>query len=189
MIRARAGSLPTSAGQAAPLPGGASDLRVLKQLGKLRAPRFLSKRNSPPILTTTHAVPGKPKSMTRLWVGEGVPCSMIQKELAATWAHHSSHRTPLHLESLPHWQGFISWVMDSHIRQLHLTKGQKAQAGFRCVPSFSLSISMPMREGLFCFPTAVSLISNWIPMCWNECRKLGSCPVDVCLSVQACRGT
>ena len=136
MIRARAGSLPTSAGQAGPLPGGASDLRVLKQLGKLRAPRFLSKRNGPSIHTATQAFPGKPKSMTRFAAGKGVPCSVIQKAVAATWAHHSSHRTPLHLESLPHWQGFISWVMDSHIRQLHLTKGQKAQTSTGHEPNF-----------------------------------------------------
>ena len=164
-IRARAGSLPTSAGQAAPLSGGASDLRVLKQLGKLRAPRFLSKRNGPSIHTATQAFPGKPKSMTRFAAGKGVPCSVIQKAVAATWAHHSSHRTPLHLESLPHWQGFISWVMDSHIRQLHLTKGQKAQAGFRCVPSFSLrntDAHGSLREGLYLQPNCTDSTDDWI---------------------------
>ena len=107
LIRARAGSLPTSAGQAAPLPGGASDLRVLKQLGKLRAPRFLSKRNGPSIHTATQAVSGNLKSMTRLGAGEGVPSSVIQKAVAASWARHTSRRTPEHLESPSHERGSI----------------------------------------------------------------------------------
>ena len=66
-------------------------------------------------------------------------CLVIPKELAATWAHHISRQTPLHLDSPPHWRGFVSWVTDSHAWQLHLTRGQKAQAGFRCVASFSLN--------------------------------------------------
>ena len=45
----------------------------------------------------------------------------------------------LHLESPPHGQGFVSWVTGSHTWQCHLTRGQKAQAGFRCVPSFLLN--------------------------------------------------
>ena len=137
-IRARAGSLPTSAGQAGPLPGRASDLGVLQQLGELRASSLLSKRNGPPILTATRVVPEKPKSMTHLGAGEGVPCSVILKELAATWARHTSRRTPLRLESPLYGWGFVSWVTDSHAWQLHLSRGQKAPAGFTCVPSLSL---------------------------------------------------
>ena len=77
--------------------------------------------------------------MTCLEAGEGIPSLLIQKDLAATWAHHTSRQTPLHLDSPPHRCGFVSWVMDSHAWQLHLARGQKAQAGFRCVPSLSLS--------------------------------------------------
>ena len=184
-IQARAGLLPTSSRQAGPLPGVASDLGVLQQLGELRAPRLLSKRKGPSIHTTTQAVPGNLKFTTRFGAGEAVPCSVIQKAVAATCARHTSRRTPLHLESLAHWHGFISWVMDSHIRQLHLTRGQKAQAGFRCVPTFllsSINAHGSLREGLFCFPPVVSLMYDWTPMCWHECRNLGSCDRG-CLSV------
>lgn len=66
-------------------------------------------------------------------------CLVIPKELAATWAHHISRQTPLHLDSPPHWRGFVSWVTDSHAWQLHLTRRQKGQAGFRCVRGLSLS--------------------------------------------------
>ena len=162
-------------------PEGASDLRVPQQLGELRAPRLLSKKNSPSKLTATQAVPGNCKSMTHLGADEGIPCSVIQKAEVATWALHTSFLTPLHLESPPHGQGFVSWVTWQH----HLTRGQKAQAGFRCVPSFSLSnidAHGSLREDLFCFPTVVSLMYDWIPMCWHECRKLGSCDRG-CLSV------
>ena len=73
--------------------------------------------------------------MTHLGADEGIPCSVIQKAEVATWALHTSFWTPLHLESPPHGQGFVSWVTWQH----HLTRGQKAQAGFRCVASFSLN--------------------------------------------------
>lgn len=46
-------------------------------------------------------------------------CSVIQKAVTATWVGHTSCRTPLHLQTLPHGWGFISWVMDSHTCQLH----------------------------------------------------------------------
>ena len=85
-IRARAGSLPTSGGQAGPLPGGASDLGIPQNLGELRFPRLLSKRKSP----HTYSHSGSPR--------------VILKELAATWARHTSRRTLLHLES-PLWAG------------------------------------------------------------------------------------
>jgi len=137
-IRARAGLLPTSSRQEGLLPGGASDPGVLQQPGELRALRLLSKRNGPSIRTTTQAVPGNLKFTTRLGAGEAVPCWVIQKAVAATRVRHTSCRTPLHLESLPHGWGFISWLMDSHTWQLHLTSGQKAQECFRCVLGLSL---------------------------------------------------
>ena len=112
---------------------------VSQQLGELRAPRLLGQKNSPSKLTATQAVPGNCKSMTHLGSAEGIPCSVIQKVEVATWALHTSCWTPLHLESPPHGQGFVSWVMCSHTWQCHLTRGQKAQAGFRCVPSFLLN--------------------------------------------------
>lgn len=104
----------------------------------LRALRLLSKRNGPSIRTTTQAVPGNLKFTTRLGAGEAVPCWVIQKAVAATRVRHTSCRTPLHLESLPHGWGFISWLMDSHTWQHHLTSGQKAQECFRCVLGLSL---------------------------------------------------
>ena len=75
--------------------------------GNSRAPRFLSKRNGPSIHTATQAVSGNLKSMTRLGAGEGVPSSVIQKAVAATWARHTSRRTPKHLESPSHERGSI----------------------------------------------------------------------------------
>lgn len=62
------------------------------------------------------------------------PCSVIQKAVAATCARHTSRRTPLHLESLAHWHGFISWVMDSHIRQLHHVLGDSKRTGSNLGP-------------------------------------------------------
>ena len=47
-IRARAGLLPTSAGQAGPLPGGASDLGVLQQPGDSDPPGFSARETVPP---------------------------------------------------------------------------------------------------------------------------------------------
>lgn len=150
-IRARAGLLPTSTGQAAPLPGGASDLGVLQQPGQLRAPRLLSKRNGPSVHTATQAVPGNLKFTTRLGAGEAVPCSVIQKQLG----RRTSCRTPLHLEPLPHGRAFVSWVMDSHIWQLRLTRGQKAQKHLRCLLGLSLSntdAGVSLGEGLYLQP-------------------------------------
>ena len=120
-IQARAGLLPTSSRQAGPLPGGASDLGIPQNLGELRFPRLLSKRKSP----HTYSHSGSPR--------------VILKELAATWARHTSRRTLLHLESPLYGRGFVSWVTDNHAWQLHLSRGQKAQAGFSCVASFSLN--------------------------------------------------
>ena len=134
-IQGPAGLLYTLARKEGQPPEGASDLRVPQQLGELRAPRLLSKKNSPSKLTATQAVPGNCKSMTHLGADEGIPCSVIQKAEVATWALHTSFWTPLYLESPPHGQGFVSWVTWQH----HLTRGQKAQAGFSCVASFSLN--------------------------------------------------
>ena len=138
-ISALAGSLYTLVRKGGQPPGGASDLGVLQQLGELRAPRLLSKRNSPSKLTATQAVPGNWKSMTHPGAAEGVPCSVIQKVVVASWAHHTSCWMPLHLESPPHRQVFVFWVTGSHTWQRHLTSGQKAQVGFRCVPLFLLN--------------------------------------------------
>lgn len=52
--------------------------------------------------------------MTHLGADEGIPCSVIQKAEVATWALHTSFWTPLHLESPPHGQGFVSWVTWQH---------------------------------------------------------------------------
>lgn len=106
-IQAPAGSLYTLVRKGGQPPGEASDPGVLQQLGELRAPRLLGKRNSPSKLTATQAVPGNCKSMTHLGAAEGVPCSVIQKVVVATWAHHTSCWTPLHLESAPHRQVFV----------------------------------------------------------------------------------
>ena len=189
-IRARAGSLPTSAGQAAPLSGGASDLGVLQQLGELRALRLLSKRNGPFIRTATQAVPGNLKFTTHLGAGEGVPCSVIQKAVAAIWACHTSRRTPLHLESLPHRWGFISWVTDSHTWQLHLTRGQKPQECLICALGLSLILLQMFHWGKACIcnPTMLILYRQLVTYLSKECSKLGTSACG-CLSDQACKGS
>ena len=188
-IRARAGLLPTSSRQAGPLPGGASDLGVLQQLGELRAPRLLSKRKGPSIHTTTQAVPGNLKFTTRFGAGEAVPCSVIQKAVTATWVGHTSCRTPLHLQTLPHGWGFISWVMDSHTCQLHLTSGQKAQECLRCILGLSLILMQMFHWGKACIcnPTILILYRRLVTYLSKECSKLGSSACR-CLSDQACKG-
>ena len=52
--------------------------------------------------------------------GGGVPSIVIEKAVAATWAHHTSDQTSLHLKSIYTTHGLFSWVMDSHTRQLFL---------------------------------------------------------------------
>lgn len=52
--------------------------------------------------------------------GEGVRSTVIEKAVAATWACHTSDKTPLHIESMHNTHGLFSWVMDSHTRQLFL---------------------------------------------------------------------
>ena len=159
-IRARAGSLPTSGGQAGPLPGGASDLGIPQNLGELRFPRLLSKRKSP----HTYSHSGSPR--------------VILKELAATWARHTSRRTLLHLESPLYGRGFVSWVTDNHAWQLHLSRGQKAQAGFTCVPGLSLgnidALASCRGKACICYPTVLIPYIRLDTYLSIECRKLGS---------------
>ena len=71
---------------------------------------------------------------------------------------HASCRTPLPLEALPPGRGFVSWVMDRHTWQLHLTRGQKAQEHWRCVLGLSLSnteAKVSLGEGLYLQPNYI----------------------------------
>lgn len=78
------------------------------------------------------------------------------KRTGSNLGHHTSCRTALHLETLPHGRGFVSWVMDSHTWQLHLTRGQKAQEHLRCALGLSLNNTeenVSLGEGLYLNPT------------------------------------
>lgn len=80
------------------------------------------------------------------------------KRTGSKLGRHASCRTPLHLESLPPGRGFVSWVMDSHTWQLHLTRGQKAQEHLRCVLGVSLShteAKVSLEEGLYLQPNYI----------------------------------
>lgn len=80
------------------------------------------------------------------------------KRPGTTLGRHTSCRTPLHLQPPPHGRTFVSWVMDSHIWQLHLTRGQKAQEHLRCGLGLSLrntDAELSLGEGLYLQPNYI----------------------------------
>ena len=82
-------------------------------------------------------------------------------------------------------------MKDTHTWELHLTRGQKAQAGFRCVPSFSLSsidAHGSLKEGLYLQPNCIDRTDDWIYIYQKSAVFRFKCLwVSVCLSVQGCR--